>query len=94
MNGIKVSSLYLKKAMKTQIKNTGNAKIKAVAFGVPLFTNEFQIQSVNPTPNAKIAIWTILIVTGPTVIHILNNPLLTFLGINIFIIGKCLYKLK
>lgn len=86
INGISVSSLYLKKAINTHRINKGREKTKAVAFGVPLFISEFHTHKVIPIHTAKIAIWTMLIVTGPTVIPILNSHLLTFLGINIFII--------
>lgn len=88
MKGMRVSSLYLKKAINTHMRKSGSATTAAVPLGVQLLVRVFRTAKVNHNQIAKIINWTMVILAGPTLTLILSHPHEIFLGINIFMLYR------
>ena len=82
---MRVSSLYLKKAINTHIKKRGSAITAAVHLGVPLLVRVFHTASVNHSQIARIISCMMLILAGHILTVMLSQPPEIFLGIKIFI---------
>lgn len=86
IKGNNVSSLYLKKAIKTKIKKIGSATTIATYLLTPFLYKTFHTPNHNHIPTAKVINWRIEIEKGQSCTLILNHPPEILRGMNTFCI--------
>ena len=86
MNGKRVSSLYLKNAMKTKINKIGKTMINAAYLATPFLNKTFHTPREIPSPTASVMSWKMVIVNGQKGTHILSQPPEILRGIKILFI--------